>query len=106
MKKLTAEQKEQLAEIMRTIEELYEECSLICNGNIPHTHWRSVRVAAKYASKAHMDVIWLTTSNLSPDDNGTQARGLEYKRRVMLKQYSNLRYAQQAEAGEINGETK
>lgn len=99
MKKLTAEQKEQLADIMRNIEEMYEECSLICNGNIPHTHWQSVRVAAKYASKAHLDVIWLTTSNLSPDDNGTQARGLEYKRRVMLKQYSDLHFARQAQVG-------
>ena len=105
MKKLTAEQKEQVAEIMRTIEELYEECILICGGNIPYTHWRSVRVAAKYASKAHLDVIWLTTSNLSHDDNGTQSRDLEYKRRVILKQYSDLRFARQAQvpAESLNG---
>ena len=59
MKRLTAEEKASLAQNIRHIEELYEQCFLICNGKIPHTLWACIRTAHHYAKRANFKVIRL-----------------------------------------------
>ena len=97
MKRLTAEEKASLAQNIRHIEELYEQCFLICNGKIPYTHWACIRRAHIAAKNANYKVMWFMPSDLHGNDSAKLSWKLEDKRTAMREQYSKIRLKRQAE---------
>ena len=95
MKRLTAEEKASLAQNIRHIEELYEQCFLICNGKIPHTLWACIRTAHHYAKRANFKVIRFKTSDLSAQDDQKMGLFLEEQTSTVRKHYSDIRLAKQ-----------
>jgi len=95
MKRLTAEQKALLAQNMRHIEELYEQCFIICNGKIPHNQWAPIRTAHHYAKRANFKLIRFKTSDLSASAEQRMGLVLEEQLSAVRKHYSDIRYAAQ-----------